>query len=289
MLQVSRRRRDLTGVPDSVTEAQPGVGGPESLFGSGLGRRSTMERDLQPARRIRSPSVPPAASHQPANECRSWADAPQAGRRGGPLGDPEDARGVTVPLRPELVLVSTGTTLTPCWPRCEQPEGQGCRAGSGPWRSPPVPGLPDPAAQRCWVHAQRPCDLPDRLARSHRLDPNRPRRGRPRPATLQAARPPGGPWPVRLGCRFTLAAARPPLRAPIRWPCWARRGWPRPDWHRRAQPDGHAGVVGWRPTRSRQGAWAGGRQARPAPQRPPRSAPAQGGDQPRRPAAAPRT
>jgi hypothetical protein len=80
MLQVSRRRRDLTGVPDSVTEAQPGVGGPESLFGSGLGRRSTMERDLQPARRIRSPSVPPAASHQPANECRSWADAAQAGR-----------------------------------------------------------------------------------------------------------------------------------------------------------------------------------------------------------------
>jgi hypothetical protein len=38
---------------------------------------------------------------------------PRQADRGGPLGDPEDARGVTVPLRPELVLVSTGTTLTP--------------------------------------------------------------------------------------------------------------------------------------------------------------------------------
>jgi hypothetical protein len=37
MLQVSRRRRYLTGVPDSVTEAQPGVGGPESLLGGRLG------------------------------------------------------------------------------------------------------------------------------------------------------------------------------------------------------------------------------------------------------------
>jgi hypothetical protein len=32
-------------------------------------------------------------------------------------------------------------------------------------------------------------------------------------------------------------APRPRLRAPIRWPCWARRGWPRPGWHRRALPD----------------------------------------------------
>jgi hypothetical protein len=31
-------------------------------------------------------------------------------------------------------------------------------------------------------------------------------------------------------------APRPRLRAPIRWPCWAWRGWPRPGWHRRALP-----------------------------------------------------
>jgi hypothetical protein len=68
MRQVSRRRRYLTGVPDSVTEAQPGVGGPESVLGGRLGGPSTVERDFQPARRISSPSVPPAASHQAANE-----------------------------------------------------------------------------------------------------------------------------------------------------------------------------------------------------------------------------
>ena len=39
-----------------------------------------------------------------------------------------------------------------------------------------------------------------------------------------------------LRCRPT-PAPRPRLRAPIRWPCWARRGWPRPGWHRRALPD----------------------------------------------------
>ena len=32
-------------------------------------------------------------------------------------------------------------------------------------------------------------------------------------------------------------APHPRLRAPIRWPCWARHGWPRPGWHRRALPD----------------------------------------------------
>jgi len=37
MLQVSRRRRSLTSVLHSVAEAQPGVGGPGSLLGSGLG------------------------------------------------------------------------------------------------------------------------------------------------------------------------------------------------------------------------------------------------------------
>ena len=39
-----------------------------------------------------------------------------------------------------------------------------------------------------------------------------------------------------LRCRPT-PAPRPRLRAPIRWPCWAWRGWPRPGWHRRALPD----------------------------------------------------
>ena len=63
--------RSLTGAPDWVTEAQPGVGGPGWLLGSGLADRSTMERDFQPAGGIRSPSMPPAASHQAANACRS--------------------------------------------------------------------------------------------------------------------------------------------------------------------------------------------------------------------------
>jgi len=42
-----------------------------------------------------------------------------------------------------------------------------------------------------------------------------------------------------LRCRPT-PAPRPRLRAPIRWPCWARRSWPRSGWHRRALPDGPA-------------------------------------------------
>jgi hypothetical protein len=73
---------------------------------------------------------------------------------------------------------------------------------------PPAPGLPDPAAHRRRVHAQRPGDLPHRLARPHqphRLDPNRWRRARPRPATAEAARPTGGPG------AFCLGVGPPPL------------------------------------------------------------------------------
>jgi hypothetical protein len=116
-----------------------------------------------------------------------------------------------------------------------------------------MPGLPDPAAHRRRVHAQRPCDLPDRPARSHqphRLDPNRCRIGRPRPA--QAAGPAGWAWSVRPRCRRALASARSSLRARARFPCRARLGRPRPGWHRRAQPGRRAaGGGGGRPGRGR--------------------------------------
>ena len=128
---------------------------------------------------------------------------------------------------------------------------------------PPAPGLPDPAAHRRRVHAQRPGDLPHRLARPHqphRLDPNRWPRARPRPATAQAARPTGGAWSVLLGCRPTPAPARPCLRAGGRCPCRARRGWPRPGWHRRALPGRPAGGVGGRrPGRGSGGGRVGGK------------------------------
>jgi hypothetical protein len=90
---------------------------------------------------------------------------------------------------------------------------------------------------------------PARTYQSHRLHPNRPRIGPPRPATLQATRPAGGAWPSRRRCRPT-PPPRPPLRAGARWLCRARRGWPRGGWHRRALRRGRArGVGGRRPGR----------------------------------------
>ena len=171
-------------------------------------------------------------------------------------------------------------------------EGQALRLRQAHGRPPPTPGLPDPAAHRRRVHAQRPCDLPNRLARSHqphRLDPNRWRRARPRPATLQAARPARPAWPVRLRYRPTSAPAPSPSAC---WHPMALPGSARLAAYRLASPWSARRACRWRRwawTRSRQGGWAGGRQATPAPQRPPRPAPAQGGGQPRLRALAPRT
>ncbi len=181
--------------------------------------------------------------------------------------------------------------LTPAGLVAISREGRGCPTGSCPWRSPTharharPSGAPPPGAH------QRPCDLPDRPARSHqphRLDPNRRRRARPPPANLQTDRAAALARPMRLGCRRALAPARSCLRARARFPCRARRGRPRPGWRRRALPGRlAAGGGGGRPGRGGGRGWVGGRQATPARQRPPRSAPAQGGGQPRRPAPAP--
>jgi len=60
-----------------------------------------------------------ASGKPPARQCapKLVRTHPRQADRGGPLGDdPEDARGVTVPLRPELVLASTGTTPPTSWP-----------------------------------------------------------------------------------------------------------------------------------------------------------------------------
>jgi len=95
---VSRRRRSSTGVLDSVTEAQPGMGG--MLLGSGFGGPIDHGAGLPAGRCISSPSVPLAAPTRPPTGAEAGADAAQAGRPGGPLGDdPGDARGVMVPLR----------------------------------------------------------------------------------------------------------------------------------------------------------------------------------------------
>ena len=86
-----------------------------SLLGGRLGGPATMERDFQPARRIRSPSAPPAASHQPANARRSWC-----GR---------------TPGRPTEAARSETTRKTPA----ESP----CRCGqSWSWRAPALPHRP---------------------------------------------------------------------------------------------------------------------------------------------------
>jgi hypothetical protein len=49
---------------------------------------------------------------------------PRQTNPGGPLGDdPEDARGLMAPLRPELALVSAGATLPLFGPHCDHKGG----------------------------------------------------------------------------------------------------------------------------------------------------------------------
>src|SRR6266508_2804504 len=67
-----------------------------------LAYRSTMERDFQPASRMRSPSVPPAASHEAANEWRSWWGCRPARPTEAPRSETtwKMPEGVMAPLRP---------------------------------------------------------------------------------------------------------------------------------------------------------------------------------------------
>jgi hypothetical protein len=123
----------------------------------------------------------------------------------------------------------------------------GVRPMGGP---PPAPGLPDPAAYRRRVHAQRPRDLPHRPARPtwpHRLHPHRSRISRPRS--------------VRLGCRPTSTPPVPRCALPSAGPAGFGTAGRVP-----------AGIAPYSarqacrqrrpPTRRRQRTWAGGRQAR---------------------------
>jgi len=99
------------------------VGGADRSSAVASADRSTMERDFQPNRRPGSPSVPPAASHQPANERRSCADAPQAGRPRRPARRPGRR-----PRSHRAVAAGAGPGEhrhypDPCWPCCDQPGG----------------------------------------------------------------------------------------------------------------------------------------------------------------------
>jgi hypothetical protein len=140
----------------------------------------------------------------------------------------------------------SGATLTPSGPQRDQREDQAAV------RLRQAMAVPHPR-QACQTQRRtaagappapvRPPHRPARTHQPHRLDriavgsldhdppPSRP----PRPA--------GGPWPVRLvcGCGLTPARARRSLCAPIRRPCRARWGRPRPGWHRRALPARLAG------------------------------------------------
>jgi hypothetical protein len=109
------------------------------------------------------------------------------------------------------------------------------------------------------VHPQRPGDLPNRPARAHqpqRLHPHRPRIGPPRPATLQAARPPGRPEASNVGVdppplppvpRCVLAPAAPAGlgrtgRLPVRVAVLCATGVPTAA---AADPAAEGGVGGW--------------------------------------------
>jgi hypothetical protein len=169
-------------------------------------------------------------------------------------------------------------------PHCEQPGGRGCRAASGPWRSPTFarPARPSaatpPGARPAPLRPPQPADPP--------LPAPPPGPEPPSGTSTMTRHPPGRP--ARRGglaaawgpahprcCPSPSACSQPPL------PGSAGRAASRP-----ASPCSARRTCRWRRTRPRQ--WAGGRQARPAPQRSPRSAPGQGGGRPHHPAAAPR-
>jgi hypothetical protein len=222
--------------------------------------------------------------------CRSWCGCspgrPTEAARSKTWKTPA---GVTVPLRPELVLVSPGATspLLALVAISRRVRAVGLRQVHG--GPPPMPRLPDPAAQRRWctpsARATSPTAGPPPPAPppapAPRSDPSTTTRHPPgRPTRRRASA--GSAWvsahprsrPSPAACSHPLAPRSSAGLAASRSasPCSARQACRRR----------------WPPARSWQWAWAGGWQATPAPQPSPRSAPAQGGGQPHRPAAAPR-
>lgn len=216
---------------------------------------------------------------------------PRQADRGGPLEDLEDARGVAVPLRPELILVSTGATSSLLALVAISREGQGLSGCGRPlavphprhacqtqrrtaagWtpstRATSPTGRPAPTSPTAWTRTavgsvdhdpppSRPIGPPEDPGRfGSGVDPP------PLPPLPRCVLPSAAP--AGLG-----GAGRVPVRVAVRCPTGVPMA---------AVAAGPvvAGSVG------------GCRRATPAPQRSPRSAPAQAGGQPHRPAAAPR-
>jgi hypothetical protein len=291
MLQASRRRRSSTGVPDSVTEAQPGAGGPESLLGSGLGgtgppSRGTSSRpgaSGRPRCRQRQATRPPMRAK--AGVDAAWAGRPRRPARRRPRG--EDAGG-----RHGAVAAGAGPgahrryTLTRLALVAISREGRGCRAAAGPWRSPTdarparPSAAPSPGARPAPGRPPQPAGPP----------PPAPPPGPEPPSgtSTMTCRPPGRPARRRGPARSVQMSTHPSAQAS--WSaCWRPvplLGAAGPAMSRLASPLAARRACQRRPTRPRR--WAGGRPARPAPRRPPRSAPGQGGGQPHHPVPAPR-
>jgi len=179
MPQASPRRRSLTGVPDSATEAQPSVGGADrcsavALAGDRLwsGTSSRPGASGPPRRRQRQATSPPIRAE-------AGADAPQTGRprrpaRRRPGRRPRSHRAVAARAGPGEHRHYPTDLLAPV---AISREGQGYPTGSGPWRSP--------------THARpaRPSGAPPPGARPAPVRP-------PRPAGPLPPAPPPGPEPL---------------------------------------------------------------------------------------------